>query len=34
MGADKKSGLSFPDYAKIAKAHSLKYFILKKKSIE
>jgi acetolactate synthase-1/2/3 large subunit len=29
MGADKRSGLSFPNYAKIANANSLKYFILK-----
>jgi acetolactate synthase-1/2/3 large subunit len=32
MGADKKSGLSFPDYNKIAKAHKMSYFKVKKHS--
>ena len=29
MGADKKSGLSFPNYKEIAKSHSIKYFQIK-----
>ena len=28
MGADKNSGLSFPDYSKIAKSHKMRYFKL------
>ena len=30
MGADKKSGLSFPDYSEIAKSHKMSYFKLYK----
>ena len=29
MGADKKSGLSFPNYKKIAQSHKLDYFKIK-----
>jgi acetolactate synthase-1/2/3 large subunit len=29
MGADNDSGLSFPNYQKIAQAHKLKYFFIK-----
>ena len=29
MGADKSSGLSFPDYNKIAKSHKISYFQIK-----
>ena len=29
MGADKNSGLSFPDYSKIAKSHKLNYLKIK-----
>ena len=29
MGSNKKSGISFPDYKKIADSHKMKYFLLK-----
>ncbi len=29
MGSNKKSGISFPDYRKIADSHKMKYFLLK-----
>ena len=34
MGADKKSGLTFPDYKKISESHKMKYFkILSNKNL-
>ena len=29
MGSNKKSGISFPNYKKIAESHKMKYFLLK-----